>query len=363
MKAAEKERLLVSLFSAVVLHIFIVLLLGLVDLHEDLSLGQKLGPVAVRLQQVQPRSVPEPVRQQEAEPRVQETRSPQADEAAAAAASPPSAAESMPSASSPAARTQPPSAGTSGTSASRPFWEQPKGEFSGVETGPAEDRLVPSSRDPQQRAVARASEAPDYGEPIPQRQRSWAEESRVITEKPADTSRVGGGEGETRTGQETGEPDSVLSEDLRRQIEGISAAGDSSSPAGRGETSGTGKTAGSTAGNAADGTASGRTSGSSADAPFRIEGVQDRDLLFYSLPELTDREKAQLPSSIEIAVGFDLMPNGIPANVHLTRGPSTGHPEIDSKIVEAVRSWKFSALPEGSTEEVTGIIRIVIRAK
>lgn len=361
MKVAERERLLVSLFSAVVLHVFIVLLLGLVDLQEDLYPGQKLGPVAVRLQQVPPRSVPEPVRPQQPEPKAQEPQMPQAAEAAAQEASPPPAADSRSSAAASAARPQPPATGTAGTSASRPFWEQPRGEFSGVETGPAEDRRRPSSRDPEQRAVTRASEAPDYGEPVPQKERSWAEESRVITEKPADTSRVGGGEGETRPGRVTDESESVLSEELREQIEGISAA-ESSGAAGRRETAGDGRTGDADEGTAAGG-ASGSTSGSSADAPFRIEGVQDRDLLFYRLPELTDREKAQLPSSIEIAVGFDLMPSGIPANVHLTRGPSTGHPEIDSKIVEAVRSWKFSALPEGSTEEVTGIIRVVIRAK
>jgi hypothetical protein len=362
MKVVERERLLVSLFSAVVLHVFIVLLLGLVDLQEDLYPGQKLGPVAVRLQQVPTPSVPEPVRPLEPEPILQETQSPQADEAAAQEASPAPEVGSRSSAAASAAPPQPPTTGTADTSAVRPFWEQPRGEFSGVETGPAEDRRVPSSRDPEQRAVAKATEAPDYGEPVPQRERSWAEESRVITEKPSDTSRVGGGEGAPGTGRETAEPDSVLSEDLRRRIEGISAAGESSGTAGTAGTDGEGRTTGIVDGTAA-GEASGSTAGSSADAPFRIEGVQDRELLFYRLPELTNREKAQLPSSIEIAVGFDLMPSGIPANVHLTRGPSTGHPEIDSKIVEAVRSWKFSALPEGSTEEVTGIIRIVIRAK
>ncbi|MDY7029771.1 MAG: hypothetical protein SVR04_15875, partial [Spirochaetota bacterium] len=160
MKVAERERLLVSLFSAVVLHVFIVLLLGLVDLQEDLYPGQKLGPVAVRLQQIPPPSVPEPVRPLEPEPRLQETQSPQADEAAAQEASPPSEAGSRSSAAAPP---QPPPTGTADTSAVRPFWEQPRGEFSGVETGPAEDRRMPSSRDPEQRAVARSTEAPDYG--------------------------------------------------------------------------------------------------------------------------------------------------------------------------------------------------------
>ncbi len=362
MKAAERERLLVSLFSAVVLHVFIVLLLGLVDLQEDLSLSRTLGPVTVRLQQVPPPSVPEPVLPQQTEPRMQEPQIPQA--APAQGASQPPAAGSRPSAAaSSAAQPQPSVTESADTQTSRPFWEQPKGEYSGVESGPAEDQRVPAARDPEQRAVARSSEAPEYGEPVPQKERRWVEESRVITEKPADTSRVGGGGDEARTGQGTGASDSVLSEELRRQIEGISAAGDSSGTAGRGGTAGEGKTSGTADGTAADGAASGRTAGSSADAPFRIEGVQDRDLLFYRLPELTEQEKARLPSSLEIAVGFDLMPSGIPANVHLTRGPSTGHPEIDSKIVEAVRSWKFSALPEGSTDEVTGIIRIVIRAR
>ena len=71
MKAAEKERLTISLFAAVVMHIFIVLLLGLVDLYEDVSIKQTLGPVMVRLQEVRPRVLPEEAPPEESVPTAQ----------------------------------------------------------------------------------------------------------------------------------------------------------------------------------------------------------------------------------------------------------------------------------------------------
>jgi len=353
MKAAEKERLMISLLAAVVMHICIIPILGLVDLYEDASITQTLGPVMVRLQEVRPRVLPEETAPEKPAP------AESAPESTAPATQDRAAADRTASAPAPTNRAsagQATSRQSSAESTAPAFeWEAPKGEYRGLEGASSEGVRPPSSREPTERAVSRADEAPDYGEPIPETERRWSESS-VIVEEQRGEDESARGEAESRTGAASSAPQSVLSEELRDQIRGISAAGS-------GE--GTGETAGGRSGDTVGSSRAASDEGAAAagKVPFSIEGIQNRDLLYYELPALTDREKSLLPASLEVAVSVILTPGGIPTDVHLTRGASTGHPEIDNKIVEAVRSWKFSALPAGSTGDVTGIIRIVLRAR
>jgi len=354
MKGAEKERLSISMFSAVVLHLGIVLLLGLVDLSSDGMPRQHMGPVEVRLQ-----SVAAAFTSQTEEPELASPVKSEPDSAAITESAVPAQVDAA------KANTDEP-AGTAvkprqpETRSAVPFWEAPKGTVREFESGPASSSRIPSGRETQERPASLADEAPDYGEEISERTSSFQPgESRVVTEKGVGISERTEGSRGLNEGDLPGSSKPVLSDDLQRQISGITSAGSPSASAGSaGGTGGERSSSGETEGQ-------GRSSEtvSTGESAFRIEGIQDRDLLSFRLPVLTDSEKAQLPRYLEIAVEFDLMPNGIPTNVHLTRGASTGHPEIDSKLVEAVRSWKFSSLPTGRNGKVTGIARILIRAK
>lgn len=360
MKAAEKERLTISLFAAVVMHIFIVLFLGLVDLYEDASTKQTLGPVMVRLQEVRPRVLPEEAPPEESVPAAQsEAPAESAPDSAEPAASEQASSDRLGSTPAPSNR-----ASSEGTTPAFE-WEAPKGEYRGLEGSSSDGARLPSSRDPEERAVSRADTAPEYGEPKPETERRWSE-SEVFVEEQRGEDESARGEAESLTGAASSAPQSVLSKELKEEIEGISAAGTgrgtsptSTGPAGTGQTAG-GRTGDATGSGSA---ASDESTGTAGKVPFSIEGIRNRDLLYYELPALTDEEKSKLPRSLEVAVSFILTPSGIPTDVHLTRGASTGHPEIDNKIVEAVRSWKFSALSADSTGDVTGIIRIELRAR
>jgi len=354
MQAVEKERFFTSLFSAVILHMVIVVLLGFVDLQPDRSLQQTIGPVAVRLQIPPPRFLPEPPPESEIEPSSGEVpRISQASEIprqqldnSSAAGKPAGETPGLQSQTTPSSV---PAAGADSAAVSMPSWlQQPKGEYSGVESGPSVERRANTARESPEPPASRSSDAPKYGDPVP-------EESEVIyadSPSPSETAPAG-----IPSDGKTVSQERVISSELSREVAGITAAGtrngaNAADEPRNGESGGTRTDS------------SDVSTGSPGSAPFQIEGIQNRELLDFEMPVLTDREKSLLPGSLEIAVEFKLMPNGdVSPSVYLTQGTSTGHPEIDIKFVKAVRSWRFDSLPAGKTEEVTGIVRFRIRAR
>ncbi|MFO7729677.1 MAG: hypothetical protein R6V86_02825, partial [Spirochaetia bacterium] len=66
MRTPTGDRQIISILAALVIHTIIVLMLGLVDLGQDID-EQRLGPVAVRFEPVPPEAIPQPTEPPEPE--------------------------------------------------------------------------------------------------------------------------------------------------------------------------------------------------------------------------------------------------------------------------------------------------------
>lgn len=364
MKSFERERFTISLLSALFLHALIVLLLGFVDLGAERSLSHTLPPVTVRLEPltpVQPRELPEEA------PEERETPSPEAP-VPAPEAELPQASDQAPAASSAPASSPQPAAqapelsretSSSGWTVPEPTDAARQRAAQEVEQGPRDDF---SSRSTEQETEAQpassAREAEEYGQEVPEQRTTSSEGSKIVyAEEPPQAQSSGPSQDAGRQGEGSQE-ESIVDSRLLEELEGV-------------ESGGAGAT-GTSQGRASD-DASGSGSSGSPSSSFQSEqgqvdvvvgeGDEQRELLEYSLPDLTPEQLSQLPREFEVIVEFSLQANGIPFSVYLPQGSSTGYPEVDNRIVEAVRNWKFNPLPSGSTRTMTGKARILIRAR
>jgi TonB family protein len=89
---------------------------------------------------------------------------------------------------------------------------------------------------------------------------------------------------------------------------------------------------------------------------FDTEGV-NRRLLSRPDPDLTKEQLAKLPPKIELTLSFRLESSGIITSVSVLSG--SGDTEVDTRIRQAVREWRFDR-SEGA-EPVEGTLRIILR--
>ncbi len=77
------------------------------------------------------------------------------------------------------------------------------------------------------------------------------------------------------------------------------------------------------------------------------------------MPELSDDQVAELPPEIEVEISFTLDPSGRLTSVRMER--DTPNSEVNTKIRQAVRTWRFEE--RDGAETVTGTLRIILRAR
>jgi TonB family protein len=140
----------------------------------------------------------------------------------------------------------------------------------------------------------------------------------------------------------------VFSEELREDLESVQAAEEGTAD-GDAE--------------AGDGTATGTSTVRTEEGGqvvYALEGNDtSRDLLRYSLPQLSQVELSGLPGRVEVVVSFTLPPNGRPLDLKIERS-SSSIPVVDAKVKQAVQTWTFSDAPQDA-EPVQGMARIIIR--
>jgi TonB family protein len=95
--------------------------------------------------------------------------------------------------------------------------------------------------------------------------------------------------------------------------------------------------------------------------PFSVawddpDAGKGRELLSAAKPNLP-RWVAEQGLTLTIDVAFTILPEGIVARASAAR--STGYPEVDKAVLEAVRRWLFSAAD--TTRTVGGTIQYTIR--
>ncbi len=375
MRSPTRDRQLISIFSALALHVVIVLLLGLVDIGRSLDSDTRLGPVAVRFEPVPPQQEPleqkiePPAAPEEAtqEPAQEPTEVPAAEEAqreqAPPAASQRTGEEGEPGA--PAAPQQKQTQGPSRAASAEEEWTIPTPSGTSSDDYRTERRRTPYQEPSQEAPASRSREAETTQPVAPEQQEQRSEGSRIVYGEEERAEQTGTGRqeaGPTRPEPQTESPDSsVFSEELMQDLESVRSGRE-------GESQGEGATGSQTtdeaAGNDTPGTPSRGPvpypSEGSSQVAVEFEGERTtRTLKEYSLPELTEAELAELPRRVEVVVSFTLPPNGRPTYLQTER--SSGILEVDIKVKQAVRTWTFSEAPENS-DPVEGKARIVIRA-
>jgi TonB family protein len=391
MKAVERDRFLVGFLFAAAIHVLLVLLLGTVDLGVDTSLRKTLPPVRVHLQTVEVQKAPDiPVPKEITEPRdlpeppVMEQTSPPSP-----LPSETDRSRDIVSGGSGAAGAAGAASGASGAAGAAGA-EYPYGSDAGV----GSDFRVPQ---PSAEARRRAEMEVEQGPRAFSGRTSGSAAGAQSLEGP-----LTGSVGSPGTGEISGESEVVYADEGRRgpsARDAESAAGTPSAESrelsdsgpvvsdellrkmedlGSTAAQGTGDSGGWSPGNASEsdgGSAAGTGSGGATqDSPQELrsasgdvvvsleKGHPTRRLISSGLPDLSDEQLSQLPGTMEAVVAFTLQPDGFPL-VHLPLEASTGYPEIDKSIVEAVRKWKFTPLAGGETDTAEGQARIVIRAK
>ncbi|HDQ13408.1 MAG TPA: hypothetical protein ENN41_01155, partial [Sediminispirochaeta sp.] len=281
MMSTERDRFLVSLLSAFVIHAFIVLLLGFVDLDKSERMFQSTPPLSLSL------DLPEtPV--YESSP---EDTAPAADDTDASPAevnveeqaeleqeAPAAATESV------AVERSPRSTVTEQSPQQEYRIPQPSAEAERLaaeaESGPARNTRRQSAES-EEPPVSRSREAEEYGEEVPEDQSQQSEGSRVVYEeggRGSGAAEPSSAESDFATDTE-GQSPALVSQDLLDKLENVEA-----SP-GPGE------------GHSQEQPTEQRTSESpSSDVEIALEqGHQNRELLDYALPELSSEELSKLP--------------------------------------------------------------------
>lgn len=374
MQSPIRDRHIISILTALVLHSIIVLLLGLVDLDRDLLDDQRLGPVAVRFEHLPSERLPRPAEPEPtesprtAEPPLEEVPEAEQQQAPPAAAQDRQQAEQPASQSaqgSQAAQAAQPAPQSSDQQAAEEEWTIPTPSGRSWEEAPRTDRRrTPSSEPSEQTPASESLEGRQETSPAPESGQSRSSGSQIVygDEEQPDQSGTDRSRDEAAAQSET-QPDqdrSVFSDETLQDLESVQgstgqAEGMAEGNQGRttGETGTTGQTSGSGQGQAGPTPTEG-----SSPVDFEIEGL-DRTLESHSLPKLTEEDLDDLPGRIEIVVSFKLPPNGRPTD--LNTEPGSVYPEIVQKVMQAVRTWTFSEAPRDA-ETVSGRARIIIRA-
>ncbi|MFW5710897.1 MAG: TonB family protein [Spirochaetota bacterium] len=375
MQSPIRDRHIISILTALVLHSIIVLLLGLVDLDRDLLDDQRLGPVAVRFEHLPSERLPRPAEPEPtesprtAEPPLEEVPEAEQQQAPPAAAQDRQQAEQPASQSaqgSQAAQASQPAPQSSDQQAAEEEWTIPTPSGRSWEEAPRTDRRrTPSSEPSEQTPASESLEGRQETSPAPESGQSRSSGSQIVygDEEQPDQSGTDRSRDEAAAQSET-QPDqdrSVFSDETLQDLESVQgstgqAEGMAEGNQGRttGETGTTGQTSGSGQGQAGPTPTEG-----SSPVEVDVEGPRTRTLRDYSLPELTEEELAELPGRVEVVVSFQLPPSGRPTD--LNPEVSSGIVRVDQKVMQAVRTWTFSEAPRDA-ETVSGRARIIIRA-
>ena len=334
MRTPTGDRQIISILAALVIHVIIVLMLGLVDLGQDSADEKRLGPVAVRFEPVPPETLPQPAEPPEPEEPPAEPQEPAAEPESPAAES----------AAAPQQQESPPRA----AAAAEEEWSIPTP--SGREIPDTERRRAPREPSSEQPPASRSLEGQTDRRVAPEQQRgsgsriTYAEEES--TEWESDQRRTDS----DRTADESQEgAESVFSKELMEELETVQASEEGTA---NGEAEG------------GDGTATGTSTTvrteEGGNIVYALEGENStRNLQRSSLPKLSQDELAGLPGRVEVVVSFTLPPSGRTMDLQIER--SSGSISVDVKVEQAVRTWEFSDAPQDA-EPVRGMARIIIRA-
>lgn len=371
MRSPTRDRQIISILTALVLHTFIVLLLGLVDLDQGSTDDKRLGPVVVRFEPLPalfpPQSQPDqpepapPESPRTAEPLVEQAPRAEQEQAPPAASQQPSgapASEAAPAEPSPSqARPQ-----SSDQQAAAEEWTIPTPTGRSYEAPRTERMRTPSRQTSEQAPAAESLEGRRETDPSPERETRSSEGSRIVygEEEQTGESEAGRTRDQSAAAQQAEQerPESVFSDELLQDLESVESSG-SGEGSQTGQSAQTGQTSGERGGSGQRSGPAPTPSDGSSPVDFEIEGQRTRSLEGYSLPELTEAELAELPPQVVVEVSFELPPSGRPRA--LKTESSSGIVRVDQKVMQAVGTWKFSEAPE-SAEPVNGRARIVIRA-
>ncbi len=317
-----RERLVISVLLAILVHFVLLLVLQLVLQIERSRVPDYSGPLYVTLADV---PLETPVVEQAREPRrppQPETAAPRSEQAAGEQR-PPSPEQASPSASAPHLRPTPlPETGQPQTG------ERPRTGLRMLppETTPRSDeRYLPPEQEARQAPPAqRQSDEP----PVP---------SQAVP-APRET--------EVRPEEEPEQP-SVL--DLRQLDSGLSGQG-----SGSGTDNGT-RAGGPAAQPGADSQADAAQEGREGivilwDNP--AEGREPTDMPRPNLPDWVSEQGLRL----QVVVSFELTPPGVLRDVKIER--SSGYSEVDAAVQEALRRWRFR--PVSSDTNVSGRVTYTI---
>lgn len=349
MRTPTRDRQITSILAALVIHVIIVLMLGLIDLGQDITDENRLGPVAVRFEPEppdtlpQPAEPPEPEEPEEPPAEAQDAQEPQAP--AAESQAPQGPQESQTSAAEPQQQESPPR-----EAAAEEEWSIPTP--SGREIPDMEQRRAPREPSTEQPPASRSLEGRTDQSVAPEQQAGSSEGSRIAYAEEEAPESTESDRRQPDSGRSSGESQegarSVFSEELMQDLESVQAAEEG--PA-EGDAEG------------GDGSATGATSlrtEEGGQVVYALEGDDSsRDLLQYSLPQLSQEELSGLPGRVEVVVSFTLPPNGRPMDLQIER--SSGRIPVDVKVERAVQTWEFSDAPQDA-EPVKGGARIIIRA-
>ena len=337
MRTPTGDRQIISILAALVIHGIIVLMLGLIDLGQDITDEKRLGPVAVRFEPVPPETLPQPAEPPEPDEPPAEPQEPAAEPESPAAES----------AAAPQQQESPPRA----AAASEEEWSIPTP--SGREIPDTERRRAPPEPSSEQPPASRSLEGQTDRSVSPEQQRGSSEGSRITyaEEEPAESrERDQRRPSSDRTADESQEGSvRVFDEELMEELESVQAneEGTANGDAERG-----------------DGTATGTSTVRTEDGGnivYALEGENStRRLERSSLPELSQEELSGLPGRVEVTVSFTLPPNGRPMDLQIERS-SSSIPIVNTRVKEAVQTWEFSDAPQDA-EPVKGMARIIIRA-
>jgi TonB family protein len=315
-----RERLMVSFFLAVILHVVAFLILQQLIRFERFRLPERIGPIVVELADV---PVPAEVREHPPEPRREPP--PQASTRETTAAPQAAPAVPQPARPAPAASATARPRVAPGVPTPKPQPEQQPIPRSSSQTERRELPSEPAGTEPARavRTPQPQPQQPAYNQPVTVPKEAEVRPEAGVVDQPSvlDLSRV----------------DTALS----------GTATGAAAPAAGGTPSGS-AAGGSTA------------AGSPAATPrdYSIEWVrpeQGRQAISTPAPEVPAWVSRQ-GTRLQVTVSFVLTAEGLLREVTVER--SSGYSDVDSAVLEALRRWRFRAAPGG--KDVSGRVRYSI---
>jgi TonB family protein len=168
------------------------------------------------------------------------------------------------------------------------------------------------------------------------------EERPLVVQPQEITPRTGGNEGTAPGADEASEPETGETGD--GILGDLSAVDQALARADTGESGESGETDG-----AADGEGTGEAERSigTPENPVTLEDLQARRKLLTRVePDIPAELARGLPPTLNLQVSFELLPSGLITGLQITR--SSGNTDIDSIVREAIRKWRFQAVPESA---------------